>query len=327
MTVLTLDLGSTATKAALWEGNDLLAIERAALATTHPGPDRAEQDADDWLGSVVDACGALRTAHPKAYADIAIVAFAAARETFVFVDDALEPIAPGVLWSDQRGTAAVLHFGDPDEFRDRTGVVLNAACCAGKVAWFTDHERALFDRARWVLAPRDLVFARLTGEVRTDETLASRTGFYDLDGTLGVKEELAEKLPPVATPITALPVHGASGRLSAETLGLRVGIPVVIGAGDRACEVLGSGASAPVPMVSWGTTTNLSVPHPGPRDALPSVAAVSRGATGGYLVEAGLSASGAAVEWLARLTSRPVDLLLAEAAATPPGAEGLLALP
>jgi xylulokinase len=71
----------------------------------------------------------------------------------------------------------------------------------------------------------------------------------------------------------------------------------------------------------------VSVPHDGPVTALPTVAAVSRGALDGYLVEAGLSASGAALEWLERMTGRPAEVLLTEAAASPPGANGVLALP
>jgi sugar (pentulose or hexulose) kinase len=103
---------------------------------------------------------------------------------------------------------------------------------------------------------------------------------------------------------------------------------VVPGAGDRACEVLGTGASAAMPMVSWGTTTNVSVPHPGPAAALPRSAAVSRGALEGFVVEAGLSASGSALAWLARVAGRDHDDLLALAAAgSEPGARGVVALP
>ena len=32
------------------------------------------------------------------------IGFAAARETFVLVDESLTPIGPGILWSDQRAT-------------------------------------------------------------------------------------------------------------------------------------------------------------------------------------------------------------------------------
>jgi xylulokinase len=320
--VLTLDLGTTATKAALWDDGGVRAIARSVITTRHPQPGWVEQDPDDWWRSVVDACAQLRAELPDVYARTEAIGFSAARETFAPFDADLTPLAPGILWSDQRGGAGVLHFGDPDEFRARTGVVLNAACCAAKVAWVVDHTPDVFMRTRWLLAPRDFVAARLTGTVVTDETLASRTGLYALSGAIGVKPPIADALPPVRPATTSAP-SGAAVR----ALDLAPGIPVVIGGGDRACEVLGVGAADRAPMVSWGTTANVSIPHAGPLGALPSVAAVSRGALGGFLVEAGLSASGAAMEWLERLTGRPSEVLLVEAAAAPPGANGVSALP
>ena len=319
MTVLTIDLGTSATKAALWGNNGLLVITRADLTTSYPRPGWVEQDPADWWSSAVEACAALRAAAPDAYGAITAVGFAAARETFALFDADLEPLGPGVLWSDQRGTGGVLHFGDPDEFRFRTGVVLNGACCAAKIGWVSDHEPERFAAARWILAPRDYVAARLTGDALTDETLASRTGLYSLDGTLTVGEELASRLPPV------LPAAHVVG--PARGLDLPPDAVLVLGAGDRACEVLGTGASTATAMVSWGTTTNVSVPHPGPVAALPQIATISRGALGGFVVEAGLSASGAALDWLARLTGRPVEVLVTEAAGSPPGADGVVALP
>ena len=53
----------------------------------------------------------------------------------------------------------------------------------------------------------------------------------------------------------------------------------------------------------------------------------ARGALDGFVVEAGLSAAGAAVGWLASLTGRTHDDLLHAAAAVAPGAEGVIALP
>lgn len=325
MTVLTLDLGTSATKAALWNDNGLVAMARIEIATEHPRPGWAQQDPRAWWSSVADACAQLRRDAPEEYQAVDAVGFSAARETFAPFNHDLQPVGPGILWSDQRGGAAVLHFGDPDDFRARTGVVLNAACCAAKIAWLVDHEGEMLESARWLLAPRDLVAARLTGHVLTDETLASRTGLYGLDGTLGVAEAIAARLPPVHPATTVVPSADSGAGLV--ELGLRPGVDVVIGGGDRACEVVGTGAGDETPMVSWGTTTNVSIPHPGPIGMLPTVAAASRGALGGYLLEAGLSASGAALDWLERLTGRPAEVLLTEAAASPPGANGVIALP
>ena len=152
MTVLTLDLGTSATKAGLWDDDHLVAITRAEVPTTHPRPGWAEQDPEDWWLSVVDACARLRADARAGYDGIDLVGFSAARETFAGFDDEMQPVGPGILWSDQRAAASVLHFGDPDEFRARTGVVLNAACCAAKVAWFTDHEPEAFAATSWILA-------------------------------------------------------------------------------------------------------------------------------------------------------------------------------
>ncbi len=325
MTVLTLDLGTSATKAALWDDDGFVAIARSEIDTTHSRAGWAEQDPRDWWGSVVDACAQLRDDAPDAYQQVEAIGFSAARETFALFGRDLEPLGPGILWSDQRGGMGVLHFGDPDDFRARTGVVLNAACCAAKVAWLVDHEPDLVKSARWLLAPRDFVAARLTGQVLTDETLASRTGLYGLDGTVGVADEIGSLLPPVVTATTVVALDGSANGLA--DLGLGSGTTVVLGGGDRACEVVGTGAGDETPMVSWGTTTNVSIPHPGPIGMLPMVAAVSRGARRGYVVEAGLSASGAALDWLERLTGRPTEVLLTEAAASPPGANGVIALP
>jgi xylulokinase len=326
MSVLTIDLGTSATKAALWEGDQLLGVARAPIATAHPRPGWAEQAPDDWWLSVVAACHAVVAEQPAAVAGLQAVGFSAARETFVLVDERLAPLGPGILWSDRRAEAQSLALADAPSFRARTGVSLGAGTHAAKLAWVAENQPTVFERARWVLSPRDLVVARLAAIVGTDETLASRTGLCALDGGW-LPEAIAryaDRLPPITS---AASVVGRVSESSGHELGIAPGVPVVIGAGDRACEVLGVDATPSTPMVSWGTTASVSVPHPGPMHVLPTVGQVSRGAVGGFVVEAGLGAAGAALGWLASLTGRSHDELLDLAAATPPGADGVIALP
>jgi xylulokinase len=108
---------------------------------------------------------------------------------------------------------------------------------------------------------------------------------------------------------------------------LAVGIPVVIGAGDRACEVLGTGSSEAWPMVSWGTTANVSVPVRSLSAQTPRAMIVTRGALGGWLLEGGLSAAGSLVDWLAGLAGLDVDVLVQRARSSPPGSRGVIVLP
>lgn len=326
MTVLTLDLGTSATKAALWGDDGLLALSRASLTTQHPHPGWAEQDAEEWWQSVVASCAEARQTEPDAFDAITAIGFSAARETFVLTDESLRPLGPGILWSDHRADAEVSELRDPDEFRAMTGVMATAAAHAAKLAWVAQRAPEMLGAARWVLAPRDFVIARLTAVAVTDQTLASRTGLAEIGGWWLPEsvQRYRERLPEIVAPTR---IVGEVRDDAADELGLPRGVEVIAGAGDRACEVLGVDATERAPMVSWGTTANVSVPHPGPATELPQVAQVSRGAFGGFVIEAGLSAAGAAIDWLSSLTGRTRDELLARAADVPPGSRSLVALP
>ena len=67
MIVLTIDLGTSATKVALWDGAALVALARSPLETTHPAPGWAEQDPSSWWSSVTTACSELRERDPNRY--------------------------------------------------------------------------------------------------------------------------------------------------------------------------------------------------------------------------------------------------------------------
>jgi sugar (pentulose or hexulose) kinase len=330
MMILTIEFGTTVTKVGLWSDDGLLALTRSVLTTAHPQPGWSEQDPLRWWTSVVIACAESRAQAPAAFARVDVVACTGARQTFVPVSTSGEPIGQGILWSDRRGVAEapVLAelLGGEDINRARTGIPLDAGAMAAKLSWLEAHQPDRLALSDVILSPRDFVLRRMTDKVVTDASFASRSGLYDFDGN--AVRELAGpamgKLPSVVPSDTVIgrlkPVPGAE-------LGLRPGIPVVIGAGDRQCEVLGSGASEDCPMVSWGTTANVSVPvHERPVPS-PAGAVVTRGANEGWLLEGGLSAAGSFLAWLGRLLDRPVDELAMRAAKSPPGARGVTAVP
>jgi xylulokinase len=166
----------------------------------------------------------------------------------------------------------------------------------------------------------------LSGVVATDVTLASATGLYDAAGR-EIPELVgaaAGKLPEVVGSETVI---GQVKPEPAISLGVKTGIPVVIGAGDRACEVLGTGASGERPMVAWGTTANVSVPVTSRPRPVPAALTVTRGARGGWLLEGGLSAAGSFLSWVGGLTGASVEELARQAMTSPPGAGGVWALP
>jgi xylulokinase len=117
---------------------------------------------------------------------------------------------------------------------------------------------------------------------------------------------------------------------AASATGLPAGIPVLVGTSDGPTEALALGATRPgIVAATYGSTSTLTTFGPPPRPT-PAVLWTSEGwSPDEHCLAAGLSATGAIVSWLRRELAPdvPFDALGAEAAASPPGANGLLVLP
>lgn len=344
--ILSIDLGTSVTKVGIWDRKGLVSMGRANVSTSY-GPDgRAEQDPMAWWGSLKEAF-ASATSSALASSPIEVIGFSAARQTFVPVDSEMRTLGPGLLWSDRRAyaeaEALAERHGGIGELHQQTGVYLDSGAVVSKVAWLAAHEPSRLESARWLLCPRDLVVSKMTGRVATDFTLSSATGLYDDDGTLVYDLHDLHDLydlpgdggsrPPFSLqgllPDVEQPSCVVGGLLEAPALelGLDPGIPVVIGAGDRQCEVLGAGASTVRPMVSWGTTANLSVPLDTRPEPIPEELILTRSATKGWLLEGGLSAAGSLLDWIGNVARTDVASLVNLARSRPPGANGVLVMP
>lgn len=189
-----------------------------------------------------------------------------------------------------------------------------------------------FARAHVAFSISDWLAFKLSGERATDPTQAieslllnldTRTWSEDACKTLHIPMDL---LPPVRQPGEPL---GALTTAAAENLGLKPGICIAVGGADTACGLLGMGITAPGEAgIVAGTTTPVQVVVDGaPLD--PKVW------TGPYLsnpwnvVESNAGAMGTPIEFTGELlfanTPNPAARLLAEAAASTPGANGTLA--
>jgi xylulokinase len=327
--ILTVDVGTSAAKVALWDRTGLVAAAASPLDTVHPAPGWSEQDPSAWWASVVEAGARVRALAPDGWASVEVVGCTGARQTFALVDGAGDALGPAIVWSDRRaGSEARALTGGPEAagWPARTGVPPDAGSMAAKLAWLAAHDGDRLAAARWILSPRDTVAFRLTGQATTDPSMASSTGLYDFDGR--VVDELAGPASGRLAPV--VPSDRFTGPLldgAAHALGLAPGTPVVIGAGDRPCEVLGSGATGSIPVVSWGTTANVSVPDPVRPFEVPPGVVVSRAGDGGWLFEGGLSGAGSFLAWLGRLTGHSPADLAEQAARSPAGARGVTATP
>ena len=147
MRILTIDLGTSATKAALWSEDGPIAMGRAPVDVEHPRPGWAEQDPESWWTSTVAAC---RQLPPDELSQVDAVGFSTQRDTFVPVTTSGEPIGRAIAAADRRATEEVAGLGK--DFHVLTGVVPDAGTVAAKVAWIRRHEPdRLSGGQRWIL--------------------------------------------------------------------------------------------------------------------------------------------------------------------------------
>lgn len=133
-----------------------------------------------------------------------------------------------------------------------------------KLLWIKQHEPELYSKASRLLSLGDWLMLRLGGAAATEATSACETCLYDIiDGRWNV--EIAQKtgiglsmLPEIAPSGTVI---GEIDQTASEKTGLPREIPLVLGAADTECGVLGlggceagdlaviAGSSAPIEMI------------------------------------------------------------------------------
>jgi xylulokinase len=185
-----------------------------------------------------------------------------------------------------------------------------------------------------VLLPKDYVRLRLTGERATDASDASGTLAFDVERRAWSDEVLAA----VEVDRAWFPrVHEgteATGTLRdavAAELGLPAGLPVAAGGGDNAAAAVGVGVTGEG-LVSSSIGTSGVVFAPTARfapDGSGRIHAFCHALPGAYHLMAVVLSAGGSLRWWRDALGGTADFdeLVAEAAAVPPGAEGLLFLP
>jgi sugar (pentulose or hexulose) kinase len=345
--LVAIDVGTSGARAVAFDldGRRLLEARRG-YPTQTPREGWAEQDARAWrsaaIGALADLIGRLAADGLGRAADVRAIGLTGQCPSVVLVDRRHRPVTPGLIYRDNRASAEAQalreRYGD-NEIHRRTGHLPSAFHVAPKLLWLRAHAPEAFGRASLALQPRDVVGLALTGQAATDGTHAAATLVYDLRagawdrprmGDLGLDPGLFPEVRPSGAVLGGL--LGSMG----DRVGLRAGVPVVLGGADSQACALGAGVVAPGPISEMaGSSTCLNTVVPTPLEVL-AVTHYPHVVPGPFTTETGLNTTGAAVAWLAGLayggrTGRPraadYARLDAEAAAVPPGADGVISLP
>lgn len=305
---IVIDIGTTNCKVTCFSCRDASRLGVTKFATPKRISERDEVDFDiDLLWQEVTAAiSALTSASPLPVVCISIASFG---ESGVFIDDKGDILTPMPAWYDRRGEEylATLSEAENERLYAISGLPPHSNYSAFKMRWLLDrydlHGRK---DIRWLHAPEVLLW-RLTGQKRTDITLASRTMCLDVSRRAWSREAADIMKLPFAAFAPLLTPGEFAGQVTEElsrALGFSEPVRVTLAGHDH---MVGARALHMMPeevLNSTGTTEGILLLNSQPtldeqarRDKL---ANGCYSLPGLYTLFASLPVGGFALEWLSK---------------------------
>jgi len=166
------------------------------------------------------------------------------------LDENLNPVGRGITILDQRAKYIIDKLKKEEKYDTlfrKLGMPVLPGAASVVLRWLKDHEYERYRKIKHILARKDVVRLKLTGDVSTEITdacfglLNVRTQEYDEEifEILGI-EEMIDALPELRP--NSYDIAGFITEQASRETGLKEGTPVVVGAHDACCNTLGVGA-------------------------------------------------------------------------------------
>ncbi len=308
--VLTIDQGTTSTRAILFDSDGLPSAAVSRELTQHfPHPGWVEHDPEEiWADTVSVVREALDHASIEAVR-VAAIGITNQRETTIIWDrKSGKPIANAIVWQDRRTAETCVQLrqeGSEAEVQCRTGLLVDPYFSATKIAWLLDHtEGARAEAGELAFGTIDsfLLWQLTGGHVHaTDATNASRTMLFNL----ALQDWDEELLSMLRIPRALLPeVHDCADEFGSSEPALFSSPIAVRGlAGDQQAAMFGQCCfSDGMVKCTFGTgcfalVNTGATPVMSHSKLLTTVAYRLQGQPT-YAVEGSIFIAGAAVQWL-----------------------------
>jgi len=253
MLLLGIDVGTGGSRAVVIDATGKIVssatVPHEAFASPQTG--WAEQDPADWWRASTDAIRLVLTSDKVKAEEIAAIGLSGQMHGAVLLDRQDEVLRPSLIWCDQRSDAQCEQLTNSIGAEQLIKLTCNPALTGftlPKMLWVRDNEPDLWSQTTSVLLPKDYVRFRLTGDKATDVADASGTLLFNVTERKWSDEMLsATDISPTMLPrvFESPEVTGSVSQTAAEATGLRVGTPVVAGAGDQAGGAVGIGIVQP----------------------------------------------------------------------------------
>src|SRR6266567_1340867 len=340
--ILGVDVGTGGTRAVVVDRKGTIVGSATAEHVPFASPKIgwAEQDPHDWYQATGSAIRQAISSAGVPPSEIAAVGLAGQMHGAVLLDENDKVLRPALIWCDQRTRAQCDWLNAKIGERQIIELTCNPALTnftLTKLLWVRDNEPEIWKRFRRVLLPKDYVRFRLTGEHAID--VADASGTLMLDVTHRRWSE--EMMSAAGLPMNCLPklyespeVCGRITAAGASHSGLNEGTPVVAGAGDQAGGAVGMGiVRAGAVSATIGTSGVVFAATNTPAmDKKGRVHTFCHAVPERWHVMGVTQAAGLSFRWLRDLlrassSELSYDVLTREAAAVPPGSDGVLWAP
>ncbi|HJA80566.1 MAG TPA: glycerol kinase GlpK [Candidatus Mediterraneibacter intestinipullorum] len=310
--IMALDAGTTSNRCVLFDrkGN-MCSVAQREFTQYFPQPGWVEHDADEiWASQLGVAVEAITKIGASA-SDIAAIGITNQRETAIVWDkNTGEPVYHAIVWQCRRTSEycdSLKERGLTDQFRHKTGLVIDAYFSGTKIKWILDNVPGARERAQrggllFGTVETWLIWKLTKGAVHvTDYSNASRTMLFNIN-TLEWDDEILEELgiPKCMLP-DARPSSCIYGDTDPSFLGGR--IPIAGAAGDQQSALFGQTCFHPGEAKNTYGTGCFLLMNTGDRPVFSEnglVTTIAWGLDGKvtYALEGSIFVAGAAIQWL-----------------------------
>lgn len=345
MLLLGIDIGTSFIKVSVIDSGNLKTVAEAQYPDTEetiitPYPGWAEQAPGKWWIGVQEAIRRCNNTNLYDPLDIGAIGIAYQMHGLVVADNRGKVLRNAIIWSDSRtieiGKKAFREIGEDFCLSH----LLNAPgnFTSSKLAWVKQNEPGIYKQIDKVMLPGDFIAFEFTGQATTTPSALSEGVFWDFStdslsekvlNYFGFEERMFPNIQPVFS------VHGYVLRDVASHLGLRANIPVTYKAGDQpnnalSLNVMRPGevaATAGTSGVIYGVADKLTHDVQSRINSFVHVNHTAKDKRVGVLLN--INGAGIFNRWIKMVMGASISYqeLNSEAAAAPPGAEGLIALP
>ena len=268
--LLTIDNGTQSVRALLFDTEGNLVDKTQVMMSTYASPQAGwvENDPEEFWRALCSACQQLwaKTAIPKSA--VRALTITTQRATVINLDADGKPLRPAIIWLDQRRATTKSNL--PWYWNGIFSLIgmtdsIKYFHAEAEANWIAQHQPEIWARTDKYLLLSGYLNHRFTGKFV--DSVASQVGYLPFDFKSG-KWAAASDWKWLSLPIklSMLPELAAAGTqigtvsaAAAHDTGIPEGLPVIAGAADKACEVIGAGCLTPeIACLSFGTAATVN---------------------------------------------------------------------